>query len=368
MKVGILTQHRVPNYGSLLQAYALQQVLFNNGIDNEIIDYIYPNIAHRKNISCIRRLKITVLPLLYRLKIKHRPIETLPPISNYWKEYLITTKCCFKNPTQLRHRCPKYDVYITGSDQVWNTDYLNGDTSFFFPWIKKNNRKISYAASFGKFSFQGQKAIKWLKNIESYSAISVREKGAVEIIKKYVNQNVIEVLDPTLLLARDQWMSFGGIANFARKDYILVYLLKYVWDPMPAAIKLIDLLKYSEKKVVVIDPEQTVPRNLGWEIVENATPKEFVRLIAEAEMVVTNSFHGTAFAINLNTPFYALVKENRVNDDRITSLLNKVELSDRKVSDAGTFVDTDNLNFVRCNELLQGLREKSMNYLLNNIK
>jgi hypothetical protein len=170
MKVGILTMHRVIHFGSVLQAYALQQILFKLGIDNEIIDYVYQNHKH-KGISLLKAFIIRLKIFIYNL-IKDNKSTEDNKIKNFIEQKLIKSKRHFSSLYTLKYLCPKYNIYITGSDQVWNTDYLKGDTSFFFSFVKnKNAKKISYASSFGKFTFTGKEAESWLSNLEkSFSA------------------------------------------------------------------------------------------------------------------------------------------------------------------------------------------------------
>lgn len=226
----------------------------------------------------------------------------------------------------------KYDVYLTGSDQVWNTDYLKGDTSFFFSFLTSKDKIVSYAASFGRFSFSGDNARKWLDNLRHYTSISVRENQAKNIINEYIGKEADVVLDPTLLLTKEEWTEFSGREPMIKRQYILVYVLTYAWQPFPYALSVV---KHFEKlfgwEVVVVEPLSLKTRKPDWTYIENASPQEFVNLINHAGLVITTSFHGTAFSINLETPFYAIAKDNAVNDDRISSLCNNVLMTNHLI-------------------------------------
>lgn len=370
MKVGILTQHRVRHFGSILQAYALQRILFDNGIDNEIIDYIYPNSAHKKTPILVR-LKIGIHIIIRRLYAKKSGHIYSSNISEFIENSLIKSNRNFDTPQKLRRYCPTYDVYLTGSDQVWNTEYLRGDKSFFFPWVGRSGRsgkKISYASSFGKFTLTGRKAQKWLVDLQDYSHVSVREKKAAEIVRNYTGKCPEVVLDPTLLLNRSQWLLFAKLSNPKRKDYILVYLLTYVWNPMPYSLQLIDYIcEITGYNVIVIEPESAVSHNANWKYVDNPSPVDFIRLFSEAALVVTNSFHGTAFSINLNVPFLSLTRDNNVdNDDRLQSLLEQLELTDHIVKENESFPPLP-IPYSSKNEKLVELRKQSIDFLINSI-
>lgn len=367
MKVGIITMHRVIHYGSVLQAYALQQVLFRLGINNEIIDYVYPNAKHlpTKRISVISFIKNVVHLMLDFLCLKQSKDES--NIRLFIKNDLIKTNRSFSSPEKLYKNCPKYDVYLTGSDQVWNTDYLNGDTSFFFSFVS-DGKKISYASSFGRFTFSGEKAEEWLANLKSYTAISVREQKAVDIIRHNINRDAELVLDPTLLLDKQYWMNFARKSDVIDDDgYILVYVLTYAWNPFPFAE---DVIRFYEKKlglkVLVLEPALIIQNNPNWILVKNVSPREFVSLFLNASLVITTSFHGTAFSVNLETPFFSIINENTVNDDRITSLLHVVGLSDRGIANNSKLPVLTTPNFKESSNKLAIEREKSIAFLKTN--
>ncbi len=366
--IGILTQHRVIHYGSVLQAYALQRILNELGMTNEIIDYKYPNKAHisKSQKTSFRALIYQYLAAFLRL-IRNDKNEK-SKIEEFINKELFKSKKTFRTPEELAKYCPKYDIYLTGSDQVWNTDYLNGDTSFFFPFAPKDAVKVSYASSFGRFSFSGHKAEEWISNLKSYKSISVREMNAANIIKSYIDVEVTEVLDPTLLIHREGWLDFAESRSKSRKEYILVYLLTYAWDPFPYAEDL--AIHYQQKQnyqVKVIEPELLSLNHADWEYVNNVSPHKFVKLFAEASLVITNSFHGVCFSVNMHTPFIPLIRDNDVNDDRLQSLLKKVGLESIGLTVGADYPENTEIDFNATEKLLNELRIDSMNYIIDNI-
>lgn len=360
--------HRVVHFGSVLQAYALQKFLSNNGLDNEIIDYVYPNKMHlkpnaRKFRNILSKTYHAIITILTGTK-KYSKSE----IQNFIRYELIKSKKKYKTAEDLSSNYPKYDIYLTGSDQVWNTEYLKGDTSFFFSFVDKGAPKISYAASFGKFTFEGDKAKSWLGNLSSYKALSVREKNAQDIIKQYTGLEAELVVDPTLLLSKKEWVEFAGKEPLIKGKYILVYILVYAWNPFPYAL---DSIKHFEKltgwKVVVIEPMFNRSDYPQWQYADNLSPHQFVNIIKNAGLVVTNSFHGTTFSINLEVPFISIINRNKVKDDRIKSLCERVGCEDSLLMEQSPMPDFPHLDFSKNTGNLKKHREKSTDYLLSAI-
>lgn len=355
--------HRVIHFGSVLQAYALQKMLLNMGYDNEIIDYKYPNEWHlgvRK--KSVRELFSGFIRKCLFIRGEKNKVALF--IDNE----LIKSRKEFVSPESLARKCPKYDVYLTGSDQVWNTDYLKGDTSFFFSFLPKDKKKISYAASFGRFSFKGEEAKKWLSYLHSYKFLSVRERKAKEIIQQYIGLTAEVVLDPTLLLTKDDWACFSGDKPFIEEKYILVYVLTYAWQPFPYALNVIE---YFERelgyKVVVLEPislKETKPR---WTYLDNLSPHDFVNLIRYAALVITTSFHGTAFAVNMEVPFYSIVNESKLNDDRISSLCNILGLEKHLLYNDTKITALQYYDFTKARCILDNLRTKSIHFLSSSL-
>lgn len=369
MKIGIITMHRVAHFGSVLQAYALQKFLLDNGMDNEIIDYVYPNKLHRKPFK--KRLR-TFLTKKYHhiinLLTNNRQRDSKSNTVKFIKEELIKSDRTYRSAEELANNPPLYDIYLTGSDQVWNTDYLKGDTTFFCSFAGNESPRISYAASFGRFTFEGEEAHRWLSHIKPYKALSVREKTAKDIIKKYSGLEAEQVVDPTLLLNKENWQEFAGGKPLIEGNYILVYLLVYAWNPFPYAL---DVVRHFEKetgwKVVVIEPMFRRSDFPGWIYTDNLNPHQFVNLIANAGLVITTSFHGTSFSINMEVPFYSIINRNKVNDDRIKSLCEAVGLHDSLLMAESPMPGFPKPDFGKSTQNLNALRHKSATFLLNAI-
>ena len=198
-KVGIITMHKVVNYGSALQAYALQRVIEKLGYDCEIIDYVYPNEYHLSQYPKLPAWKSWVLfliQMLYGFPQKKR----IKLFERFYKDYLKLSPVCYKSREQLQGNPPHYDIYVTGSDQVWNPKSIVEDTSFMLSFVRNDVHKISYAASFATDSIPDRFRGLYKAYLDMYSAISVREKNGIEIIRNLIEKKSELVLYPTILL------------------------------------------------------------------------------------------------------------------------------------------------------------------------
>lgn len=369
MKVGILTMHRVTNFGSVLQAYALQNFLFKYGVDNELIDYVYPNEFHKEHVKLPWRFKLGLLKQrIKRVFFKPKPVK-LPKIQEFIENDLKKSKKTFCLKQDLAANYPSYDIYVTGSDQVWNTKYLKGDNSFMFPFLKDNEKRISYASSFGVFNLPKSEGLNWLEPLSRYSNISVREKKAQKILDDYMGIKSTLLVDPTLLLSKEEWIQFSDNSINIEESYILLYLLDYAWNPFPYAETFVrhyeTLLGY---KVVVIEPQNMKEKYPHWIFLKDLSPRNFVNVFNNAALIITSSFHGTAFSINLERPFYSIINNISTNDDRIESLCELVGLEDQLVPYNSEFPDFNKrIYFDKSRNSLQQEREKSKKFLMEQI-
>lgn len=329
MKIGVITMHKVRNFGSALQAYALQTALEKMGHEVKIIDYKYPNATHRsvKKISFKSSLK-NLLNDLGLLKFVNPEVMHF---AKFYKLFKLTRK--YNSPQKLKRHVPRFDVYVTGSDQVWNPRHTKGDTSFLLDFAPSKSRKIAYAASFATKTLDRKTAEKFTPLLKEYHAASVREQNGKELYEKLTGKSVSVALDPSLLLNRDEWeMVVQNKKNpWAGKDYILVYFLSYAYNPFPYAFEVAKYVsKKLNKKLICLCLESNVAdykKNLPYaELVQKVGPIQFIQLFLNASFVVTTSFHGTAFSANFNKPMLSIVNPNS-DDDRQLSFLKNIDRS-----------------------------------------
>ena len=331
--------HKVLNYGSALQAYALQHVIETMGYDVEIIDYIYPNEYHKlfvKKLNYFRRLASFAIDMIKGFPRKNKTRE----FEKFYKENLKLTQT-YNTKEELHNNPPKYDVYITGSDQVWNPNSIHEDTSFMLSFTDSPN-KVAFSASFAKGELPEQYKQLYANELRKYKQIFVRESRGAELVDSLIGYKPEVVLDPTLLLTGDEWREFANKSRINIKyPYILVYVLGYSFNVYPY---IYDLIRYFQKKLgmqlIVLNMRKQYAQKLSnKKIIDNANVYDFVRLFADASMVITDSFHGTAFSLNLNVPFYSVVNNIENADSRISDLLTSVNELSRIIKKRTTFSD-----------------------------
>lgn len=358
--VGIITMHRPISFGSSLQAYALQKKILDLGFDCEIIDYQYPNQLHvtkRNPFKVIARGLVHYLlnlfmgmPCLierYRFKVFR---ENYLKLSKYYKD----SKSLVENP-------PAYDIYCTGSDQVWNTNFTKKDTSFLLSFVK-DVKKISYASSFA-VDYVVKECLQDFRNyLSKYDNISVREKSGVELVKRLTGKDATLVCDPTMLLTTDEWFPLAEKSKIhINKRYILVFILTYSYNPYPEVNHIIDTVQQNlGLHLVVLSGNKHDYLRKNATVIKNAGPLEFLYLFEHASYIITSSFHGVAFSANFKKPFIAVVDKNN-KDSRLLSFLDTIGMLNHAIS-----YDEENVQFnqsIPSTANVESFRNFSTNYL-----
>ncbi|MFH2044520.1 MAG: polysaccharide pyruvyl transferase family protein [Pseudomonadota bacterium] len=369
MKVGMVTIHRVPNYGSILQTYALQRSIINIGYDCEVIDYLYPNNYHQKpkppnseKSSLYSKLKLIIADMITGRRRREEAF------AEFLTNYIILSNDQYKTMSSLHECKPEYDIYITGSDQVWNTKYMLADPTFLLEFAPESAKRIAYAASFGNDSFDQHYAELYKKHLRKYSNLSVRERSGTHIIADLIGRSSEEVLDPTLLLTSDEWRRLA-IQPRLKKKYILCYFLEYSFNPQPyAEILAMNLKKNTGYELVILLP-YTIKKILNSKIhaIFNAGPREFLGWFANAEIVLTTSFHGSVFAISFEKTFVSLVSEKPTSDCRQRNLLEGLQMPNQILPINSELPELSRIqpDYDVVNKRLNDMRKKSLQYLTN---
>ena len=367
MKIALITIHRVTNYGALLQAFATKLVLSRYGEVNTID---YSNIYLDKHMAKVRfgfsihgfkALAHDILNLSNRLKLLRKFNKFINT------KFDLTHKI---SKTQLHNnQLSAYDAYVCGSDQIWNPKVVNEkgelDSAYFLDFADSKAIKLSYASSIGHHSFSKEEKIKVKSLLEEFNNISVRESDGVEKIKEILpHRNIHHVVDPTLLLSKDEWISEFNIKENSSEKYILVY-------SVPRTKLLRSAIKYfSEKlklKVVAIDKMYFSMENVDNHL--NSTgPVDFLKLYANASFVITDSFHGTCFSLNFNKPFVAISANERAN--RQISLLRLLNIEERLMFKTEDFDKLEiSLDYsTGLGDRLNQIRLKSLQYIDDSFK
>lgn len=364
MKIALITIQYSNNYGAMLQTFATKYILDKYG-KVETINYDNKHLASHLDLIrfkfSVRGLKMLVHDLIrfpFRLIAVGR-------FKSFMKEYFQLTK---KYSSEDLKKIPDYDVYVCGSDQIWNPLIVSADKqidqNYFLSFSAKNKKKISYASSIGHHDYTNKEQPIVKNLLSDFNSISVRELDGVEKLNKIIHdKNISHVLDPTLLLSKKEWENSLGIVPAKQEEkYILVYSV-----PRTELIK--KTIKYFSKKlnmkVIALD-QMLFPLTKVDKHIKTAGPKEYAELFLNASFIITDSFHGTCFSINFNKPFVS-VSPGKVSN-RIYSLFDILDIKNRMVTSEDEF---DSIStYPESNEVDEKLIEKrneSLGYLENAI-
>lgn len=326
--IAIITYSKAYNYGSALQAYALNFFLSNLGCNVKTIDYtterqqaLYKIFEPYKGILSVLRNLQSILCYSKLCKHKHKFDEF---VNN---EIPQTEKV--SSVQQFVEMNEKYDYFICGSDQIWNVQCDDFDTNYMLSFVKDKNKCIAYAPSLGAGADYPQTMDMIRQYTNAFKAISSRETKSTAIIEKAINKNVQSVLDPVFLLSAEEWNNVSA-SPIVDGDYILGYFIGDVVGMRNFAANV--HRKWNMPVVVIYKNLRDVKYNFSTHY--EAGPADFVTLVKNARCVITNSFHAVSFSLIFKVDFWAFVNKS-TSDSRIKGLLNDVGLSNR-IIDANT--------------------------------
>ncbi len=358
-KVGILTFHNAINYGACLQAYALKEVLKNKKVNVEIIDYKCEaiNDFYYKTFVKEDSLKTKIKKILTFNIQKKRNKEFNKFISNNLLDFSNQKKY---NKSNIKEVNKEFEKIIVGSDQVWSPFCTGNDLTYFLNFIQDSNKKFSYAACLGitKDDFYKKNEVKKLLN--DFKFISVRENSAKERLSKILERKDINTsIDPTFLLTAEQWNQII-LTKSKKEKYILVYSLSMPKEVLDFAYEVSAKTGY---KIIYITLDNlfTIKK---YKNTITKSPSEFIEYIKDAEYVITNSFHGTAFSIIFNKKFFTIKNSNPNHDNsRLYDLLESLGLEDRIYLKYNDLIINKNINYKEVNNKISKLRNKSLDYI-----
>ncbi|MDD3296118.1 MAG: polysaccharide pyruvyl transferase family protein [Candidatus Omnitrophica bacterium] len=370
MKVGVITFHSAHNYGAALQAYALRTAIEKLGVYCEMIDYRPEIISRHYRLPDFRwscNLRDNFRKLRYCLFSKKRCDLKYKKYEKFITKYLNLGPKRYKNCKDLLNNIPDYDIFVCGSDQIWNPNMTGLDPVYFLSFVPKFKRKVAYSASFGTSYIPKEYHKTFKKLLGNIEYLSVREEQGKRIVNSLVERGVEVVLDPTLLLDEEEWEKISRpYSNLEGKKYILCYYIENN--------KSLENISKKCSKIMgiprVLINASNKDRFRGVIPVFDASPAEFIKLFQGASFVVTNSFHGVAFAINFRKPFFLDLLKGRFafTNSRLTNIIENLNLSTRLVSNLTT-IDREllDMDFEEITRKLKILKEKSLNFLNKSI-
>lgn len=354
MKIAIITIHYANSYGGMLQAYASQKVLSSFG-EVSFINRITPHLADNMRVLPLPSSPRGLLRFgknIFRFFPRSRLISRF---KDFQQTYFRHTPL-IDNDEQLHALEDEFDIFICGSDQIWNPQVLEDFDAAYFLSFVKDKKKIAFASSAGSYKYTEQEEEKVAEYLSDFHAIGVREVDMQQYLTKLLGrEDITTLLDPTLLLSKDEWHSDFPPDAGDRPPYLLVYALKLGKEGLDIISKVASQLGL---KVITIDQDPFLRYNAD-EHKNDIGPKEYLELLAGASFVVTDSFHGTAFSVNFNVPFITILPKSGGN--RIKTLLSAVGLEERLVE--GGELPAPEMCFTQANEKLEALRGASLKFL-----
>ena len=358
-KIALVTLHRVFNYGSVLQTLATQKLIKKTENECEVVDYITPQ---RTKAALRREYKVTGLRTVIYYFFRAISIEIKwIRFNTFLKKNVNLSKRRYVDIVDLRKNPPQADIYMTGSDQVWNSVYNKGiDEGFFLQFGDKNIKRIAFASSFGLEKLDEEEQDRIKQYLTNYQYISVREESAVKIVDSLIGKKPDIVLDPTLQIRAEEWLELES--DKLMKDKYVLLMLLYNEDngATDIARKIAD---DSGWKLVKISWDLFKDRRVD-KLFTHRSPEDFISLVHNAEYVVTNSFHGTAFCINFNKQF-TVVRRNQMQT-RIDNILKITGLEKRLVSGFETFdinLTKEQIDYAKINVILENERQRTIKLL-----
>ncbi|BAL84078.1 hypothetical protein SELR_23700 [Selenomonas ruminantium subsp. lactilytica TAM6421] len=322
-RVGIITLHNWFNYGSMLQSYAGQKNIEALGYECELIDFRHPRVDNNRS---------------YKL---YKPSEEDAEIAKRFRGELVRRKAAFESWLPLYNLSPRlysseeelkgntdYDIYATGSDQIWNVNFRMASSAYFLAFTDSHN-KVALASSIGRCKWE--KLGNYAQHIEKFRQVYIREQAGADYLSEHLphmKDRIGVMLDPTLLVSREDWEAVARESSFgecSRGDYIACYAT--LDEEMEHMLPMLEELhRLTGLKVALFGMMQ--PRFADYiENVVDVGPREWLSLIANASFVLTHSFHGTAFSLKFQRPF--ITYNDNLENPRKEGILKKFGLLGR---------------------------------------
>lgn len=372
MKASVITLHTVDNYGSAMQTYATKKVLDKFGYTVEFIDYwrkdnlpeyrakqlLQSRILQKfKFLWGINKYSQRVATLTLSLILKNRKSV----MQKFLEKHIQLTDCRYNSYDELKKNPPLADIYITGSDQVWNKIWNQGiDKAYFLDFAPAGKPRISFAASIGRNHLDEDEILETMKLLKKYDAISVREQSAVDLLSSMGIPSTL-ILDPTLMLKAEEWKKIAVKVEIDR-PYLLIYQL----NPNPQMD--IYAKKIAQKKgwdVVRIGFGTADKKKSGICIMLPSVEK-FLGLFFGASCVLTDSFHATAFSLNLGIDFISVMPPRF--GTRIESILELTGTHERLLKNFNDFgICERSINKEHVYNILEKERQKGILFLQENL-
>lgn len=356
MKIALFSPFCSQNYGTVLQAFALSKILRDRGHSCEYIQWIYYEPTFWGKVKFFLHHPQYIFLRMQNRKLMSQDLSYSFLNENRYAQIVKENqKFCAKNIPHTKHQItidklhrlePAYDLFLVGSDQTWSPNALYQYSPYYLSFIKNPLKKASYASSIGTLnvSISFQKHLK--KYLKSFRCLACREHTNTKLLQNLLNRSVANVLDPTLLLGKNEWIPYFSKVEQVASKYILAYILgekQVIRDYAENLGKVLGMPVYYILTRPIYEKEKNVLDNIG--------VQEFLWLIANAEYVITDSFHATIFSINFERKFISFDKHPSINsydNGRLQEILNDLGLSSHYHTDSNVefpeLIDYESVN------------------------
>lgn len=363
MQIKTITCHEVYNHGASLQEYALLEFLNSNGFEAEAIHYKPRYLSGHFNLWAVSNPKFNVpiikqLYLLAKLPGRLIALKKKKSFDDFHKKYIPVGNVLYRNNEELKQNLPESDVFICESDQIWNSFFENGkDPAFYLNFVPQEKKKISYGASFATDSIDDEIKGFVKRNVQNIHHISVRETSGLKILEDLGIQDVVQVLDPVFLLSAETWKQ--KFVDEMQGDFIFVYDFD-----SNSQIKEMALHKAKTKGWKIY----TTNQNIKYADVNfwKEDPAFFLSLVYSAKLILTNSFHATAFSLIFNKQFVVVNRSEKINT-RMRDLLSLFNLQNLMISTANEIDKLPKIEYSAINQKMEIEITKSKEFLFKSL-
>ena len=358
--VGIITFQNTWNVGADLQAFALQEVINTkyNNLSAVHIDYINEEVSSHYKVPEFRE-SFTIKKMIKYIMARKKLYQKKVKFESFSKGFISQTKpYTAKTVRELNN---EFDIFITGSDQVFNPILTKGDKNYLLNFVDENKKRFSYAGSFGKTEYFKNNPSFFYDDFRKFDVLSLREDDIVNLLsEKYPELPVEKVLDPTFLLTKEEWIDRFPIIKDSPSNskYILIYTV----NPGEKLISYAQKMAKEHKLEIIF-------LNNGWKPVVGVKniydfgPIEFLRYIYNSDFVLATSFHGLAFSIQFEKQFgVEMMHGTSTGAARLESILREFQINNRSISD-DLIIFSEKIDYKKVNSLLSNSRKKSLSVL-----
>lgn len=357
-KVGIITiQKSEVNYGACLQSYALWSCIKSITGSCQVIDLLRPchdkyktspSLGEISKLSIKQRIRRVLYSIFFNKQLTKEEKNRIEKFHDFNAKVEYSTT--YRKAEDLYYTVPDYDIYVTGSDQVWNPKMPFLNNPYFLTFAPKDRKRVSYASSFGIDKIEDSIKPTYKQWLIGYDCISTREESGADIVASLIGNRPTVVLDPVFLLSKKQWRAEMKKPSFkVPEKYLLVYMLTYDEQVLQQAYQIGHTKNLP--LILVLSENRIVQTDMAQQLVDIG-PAEWMWLIDNADTMVTTSFHGTAFSIIFQTPIAVLLKEGVATNSRIATLMSRFNLNDH-IHYLSEFIDWNNKVFDIKSDLLK---------------